>query len=194
MNKQSLGMMITSLRKEKQMTQLELANLTGVTDKAVSKWETAKGLPDISLIEPLANALSVSVMELMTGDTVINKNISSNILRSKFYVCPVCNNIVRSVGDAVISCHGITLPPLESEDTDENHQITIEKVEDEHFITVNHDMTKEHYISFVAYLTSDRVQFVKFYPEGNAETRLNIRGSGFLYIYCNKHGLMKQKI
>ena len=77
---------------------------------------------------------------------------------------------------------------------DENHQITIEKVEDEHFITVNHDMTKEHYIFFVAYLTSDRVQFVKFYPEGNAETRLNIRGNGFLYIYCNKHGLMKQKI
>ena len=130
----------------------------------------------------------------MTGETVINKNISSNILRSKFYVCPVCNNIVRSVGDTVISCHGITLPPLEAEDTDENHQITIEKVEDEHFIAVNHDMTKEHYISFVAYLTSDRVQFVKFYPEGNAETRLNIRGSGYLYIYCNKHGLMKQKI
>ena len=166
----------------------------GVSSKAISKWETAKGLPDISLIEPLANALSVSVMELMTGNTVINKNISSNILRSKFYVCPVCNNIIRTVGDAVISCCGITLPPLDAEDTDENHQITIEKVEDEHFITVNHDMTKEHYISFVAYLTSDRVQLVKFYPEGNAETRLNFRGSGVLYIYCNKHGLMKQKI
>ena len=133
-------------------------------------------------------------MELMTGNTVINKNISSNILHSKFYVCPVCHNIIRTVGDAVISCHGITLPSLEAEESDENHQITIEKVEDEHFITVNHDMTKEHYISFIAYLTSDRVQFVKFYPEGNAETRLNFRGSGFLYIYCNKHGLMKQKI
>ena len=188
------GITIKNLREKKGLTQTDLADMLGVSSKAVSKWETAKGLPDISLIEPLANALSVSVMELMTGDTVINKNISSNILRSKFYVCPVCNNIVRSVGDAVIRCHGITLPPLESEDTDENHQITIEKVEDEHFITVNHDMTKEHDISFVAYLTSDRVQFVKFYPEGNAETRLNIRGSGFLYIYCNKHGLMKQKI
>ena len=188
------GITIKTLREKKGLTQTELAEVLGVSSKAVSKWETAKGLPDISLIEPLANALSVSVMELMTGETVINKNISSNILRSKFYVCPVCNNIVRSVGDTVISCHGITLPPLEAEDTDENHQITIEKVEDEHFIAVNHDMTKEHYISFVAYLTSDRVQFVKFYPEGNAETRLNIRGSGNLYIYCNKHGLMKQKI
>ena len=194
MNSYITGTTIKALREKKGLTQTELAELLGVSSKAISKWETAKGLPDISLIEPLANALSVSVMELMTGETVINKNITSNILRSKFYVCPVCNNIVRSVGDAVISCCGITLPPLEAEDTDAKHQITIEKVEDEYFITVNHDMTKEHYISFVAFLTTDRVQFVKFYPEGNAETRLNIRGNGFLYLYCNKHGLMKQRI
>ena len=194
MNTYVTGITIKTLREKKGLTQTELADILGVSSKAISKWETAKGLPDISLIEPLANALSVSVMELMTGNTVINKNISSNMLRSKFYVCPVCNNIIRTVGDAVISCCGITLPPLDAEDTDENHQITIKKVEDEHFVTVNHDMTKEHYISFVSYLTSDRVQLVKFYPEGNAETRLNFRGSGVLYIYCNKHGLMKYKI
>ena len=188
------GQTIKNLREKRGFTQAELADKLGVTDKAISKWETAKGLPDISLIEPLAKALSVSVMELMTGNAVVNKNISSNILRSKFYVCPLCGNIIRTTGNAVISCCGITLPPLEAEDTDDGHSITIEKVEDEKFITVNHDMTKEHFISFVAYLTLDRVQFVKFYPEGNAETRLNFRGRGDLYIYCNKHGLMKKKI
>ena len=188
------GQTIKNLREKKGFTQAELADKLGVTDKAISKWETAKGLPDITLIEPLAKALSVSVMELMTGNAVVNKNISSNILRSKFYVCPLCGNIIRTTGNAVISCCGITLPPLEAEDTDDGHSITIEIVEDEKFITVNHDMTKEHFISFVAYLTLDRVQFVKFYPEGNAETRLNFRGSGFLYIYCNKHGLMRKKI
>ena len=188
------GQTIKNLREKKGFTQAELADKLRVSDKTISKWETAKGLPDITLIEPLANALSVSVMELMTGNAVVNKNISSNILRSKFYVCPLCGNIIRTTGDAVISCCGITLPPLEAEDTDDEHSITIEKVEDEKFITVNHDMTKEHFISFVAYLTLDRVQFVKFYPEGNAETRLNLRGSGYLYIYCNKHGLMKKKI
>ena len=194
MNSYVTGVTIKSLRETKGLTQTELADILGVSSKTVSKWETAKGLPDISLMEPLANALSVSVLELMTGDTVSNKNKSSNILRSKFYVCPVCNNIIRTVGDAVISCCGITLPPLDAEETDKNHHITVKIVEDEYFITVHHHMTKEHFISFIAYLTSDRVQFVKFYPEGNAETRLNIRGSGFLYIYCNKHGLMKQKI
>ena len=185
---------IKTLREKKGITQAELAEVLGVSSKAVSKWETAKGLPDITLIETIANALSVSVMELMTGNAVVNKNISSNILRSKFYVCPLCGNIIRAVGDAVISCCGITLPPLEAEDPDSEHDLTIEKVEDEYFITIHHHMTKEHFISFVAHLTSDRVQFVKFYPEGNAETRLSLRGGGLLYFYCNRHGLMKKKV
>lgn len=188
------GSTIKRLREKKSITQARLADMLGVSSKAVSKWETAKGLPDITLIEPLAKALSVSVMELMSGDTVINKNISSNMLRSKFYVCPICNNVISAVGDALISCCGITLPPLEAEETDENHEIVIEAVEDEHFVTVNHPMAKDHFISFIAYVTSDKIQMVKFYPEGNAETRFNFRGSGNLYIYCNKHGLMKKKI
>ena len=188
------GQTIKNLREKKGFTQAELAEKLGVSSKAVSKWETAKGLPDIALIEPLANVLSVSVMELMTGNAVVNKNIASNILRSKFYVCPLCGNIIRTVGDTVISCCGITLPPLEAEETDNEHNITIEIVEDEHFITINHNMTKEHYISFIAHITYDRVQFVKFYPEGNAETRLNLRGGGWLYFYCNKHGFMKVKL
>jgi transcriptional regulator with XRE-family HTH domain len=194
MNTYITGMAIKELREKKGLTQLELSEKIGVSAKAVSKWETGKGFPDITLIEPLAAALSVSVLELMSGNTIENKNVSSNILRSRFYVCPVCHNTIRSIGDAVISCHGITLPPLEAEEADADHEIVIEKVEDEHFITVRHSMTKEHFISFIAFLTSDRVQFVKLYPEGNAETRINLRGGGYLYIYCNKHGLMKKKI
>ena len=188
------GTTIKTLREKKGVTQTQLADILGVSSKAISKWETAKGLPDITLVEPLAKALGVSVMELMSGDTIINKNTSSNILRSKFYVCPLCGNIIRTTGDTLVSCCGITLPALETEDMDENHKIVIEKVEDEHFITINHPMSKDHYISFIAYLTTDRVQFVKFYPEGNAETRMQFRGRGYLYIYCNKHGLMKKKV
>ena len=188
------GFTIKRLREELGITQLQLAEKIGVGSKAVSKWETSKGLPDISLIEPLSKALGVSVMELMSGDTVINKNRSSNILLSKFYVCPICGNVIHSTGAAVISCCGVTLPPLEAEEMDGEHTVTVEPVEDESFITVGHPMTKSHFISFIAYVTSDRVQLVKLYPEGNAESRLQIRGRGYLYIYCNKHGLMKKKI
>ena len=194
MNSYVTGGVIKNLRESKGLTQGELAQKIGVSSKAVSKWETAKGLPDISLIEPLSAALGVSVMELMSGDKIINKNLSSNVLRSKFYVCPVCNNVVYAMGESLISCCGLQLPPLEAEDVDDAHLITIEKVEDEHFVSLNHDMTKKHYISFIAYLTTDRIQFQKLYPESNAETRFQLRGRGYLYIYCNKHGLMKMKI
>ena len=194
MNTYITGPTIKSLREAKGITQSDLAEKIGVSSQAISKWETSKGLPDITLIEPLSKALGVSVMELMSGDTVINRNVSCNLLRSKFYVCPVCGNIIHSSGEAVISCCGISLPPLEAEEVDENHEICIEKVEDENFVTVNHPMEKSHYISFIAYVTGDKMNLVKLYPEGNAETRFQLRGSGFIYIYCNKHGLMKQRI
>ena len=194
MNTYITGSTIKSLRETKNLTQSQLAQQIGVSDKAVSKWETGKGLPDLSLLEPLGAALGVSVLELLSGEPVVNRNTSGNMLRTKFYVCPICGNILHATGNALISCCGITLPPLEAEDMDDAHRPVIEPMEDEHFITVPHPMTKQHYISFLAYLTSDRLQLVKLYPEGNAETRLRLRGRGMLYLYCNHHGLMKQRI
>ena len=184
---------IKQLREKQNLTQAELAERIGVSSKTISKWETAKGLPDISLLQPLAQALGISVIELMNGEHIVNKNTCGNLLRGKFYVCPLCGNIIHSTGDSVISCCGITLPPLEAEEADENHGICIESVEDEHFITIDHPMTKEHFISFVAFVTSDRIQMVKLYPEGDAQTRLQLRGFGMLYWYCNHHGLFKKK-
>ncbi len=187
------GTTIKTIREAKKLTQAELADQLGVTPKAVSKWETGKGLPDISLLQPLATALDTSIIELMNGQPVINRNRCGNLLRTRFYVCPVCGNILHAVGDAVIVCCGITLPPLEAEEFDPEHALTITPMENEHFITLTHPMTKEHSISFIAYVTGDRVQLVKLYPEGNAETRLSLRGHGILYAYCNHHGLMRHR-
>lgn len=185
---------IKRLREGKGITQSELAEQLGVSNKTISKWETGKGFPDIALIEPLVRTLGVSVMELFSGMTVENRNRSSNLLRSVFYVCPICGNIVHSMGATVVCCCGINLPPLDADETDEDHHISIETVEDGQFITIAHPMTKDHYISFIAYITSDTIRMVKWYPEGDAETRMRFRGRGYLYIYCNKHGLMKMKV
>ncbi len=193
MNTYVTGAAIRQLRENRNLTQAELAEILGVSSKTVSKWETGKGLPDITLLQPLAQALGISVIELMNGQPIANNNISANLLRGKFYVCPVCGNVIHAMGSAVVSCCGITLPALEAEEADDDHAITVESVEDEHFITVRHPMTKQHFISFVAFVTCDRVQMVKFYPEGNAETRLQLRGMGQIYYYCNRHGLFKRK-
>ena len=194
MNTYVTGATVKQLREERNMTQAELAERIGVSSKTVSKWETGKGLPDITLLQPLAQALGISVIELMNGKHITNKNISANMLRSKFYGCPLCGNVLHGTGNAVVSCCGITLPALEAEEADDDHAVTVENVEDEHFVTVHHPMTKAHFISFVAHVNSDRLQMVKLYPEGNAETRLQLRGRGYLYYYCNRHGLFKKKL
>ena len=188
------GAAVRQLRESRGMTQAELGEKIGVSSKTVSKWETGKGLPDISLLQPLAQALGISLIELVNGERIANKNVSANMLRSKFYVCPLCGNVIHALGSAVVSCCGITLPPLEAEEGDGDHDLTIENVEDEHFVTVDHPMTKTHFISFIAFVTSDRLQLVKLYPEGNAETRLQLRGRGYLYYCCNRHGLYKKKV
>ena len=189
MNQYVTGAVIKELREKNGMTQLQLAEKLGVSDKTVSKWETAKGYPDITLLEPIAEAFRISVTELISGNTVRNANVSANMLRSKFYVCPVCGNVLHSMGEAAIHCHGIQLTPLEAETTDEHHMIFIERVEDEYYVRIDHRMTKEHYISFIAAASSDGMQLVKLYPEGNAEARVKIRGVRRIFFYCNRDGL-----
>ena len=193
MNTYVTGTTVKQLREARKLTQAELAQRIGVSSKTISKWETAKGLPDITLLQPLAQALGISVIELMNGQPIQNRNVSANLLRGKFYVCPICGNAIHATGNALVSCCGITLPALEAEEADEDHRITVENVEDEQFVTVHHPMTKEHFISFLAFVTADRIQMVKLYPEGNAETRLQLRGMGYLYYYCNRHGLFRRK-
>lgn len=189
MNQYVTGAVIRELREKKSLTQAELAEKLCVSDKTISKWETAKGYPDISLLEPIARVFGVSITELISGNAVINANVSSNMLRSKFYVCPVCGNIVHSMGEAVLHCHGVLLTPCQAEETDETHKIFMEKVEDEYYVRIEHDMTKKHYISFIAAVSSDRIQMVKLYPEENAEARFQINGVKQILFYCNRDGL-----
>lgn len=189
MNQYVTGTAIKELREKNKMTQLRLAEKLGVSDKTVSKWETAKGYPDITLLEPIAKALKVSVTELISGSTIHNANVSANMMKSKFYVCPVCGNVIHTMGEVAIHCHGILLTPLEAEPTDERHMIFIERVEDEYYVRIDHSMAKEHYISFVAAASSDDMQMVKLYPEGNAEARFKLRGVRRIFFYCNRDGL-----
>ena len=191
MNNYITGAVIKRLRENKKMTQEELAQKIFVTSKAVSKWETGKGFPDIGLLESLGKALDVSVIELLSGEDITNLNKSCNMVKGKFYVCPVCGNVIQTTGEAVISCCGITLPPLEAESPGNEHSLNVETIEDEYYVTLNHPMTKEHYISFIAAISDQGVQLVKLYPEADAQARFKINRVRKLYAYCNRHGLFE---
>ncbi len=194
MNQYVTGTTIKMLREKNRLTQAELAEKLSVSDKTISKWETNRGYPDISLLEPLARAFGISMTELLSGNAVTNGNVSANMLRSKFYVCPVCGNTFHAMGEAVIHCHGVQLMPAQPEETDEHHKIFIERVEDDYYIRIDHDMTKAHYISFIAALSPDRMQMVKLYPEGEAEARFPMRGVKKILFYCNRDGLFSMDV
>lgn len=193
MNNYVTGAVIKALREKKKMTQEELAQKIFVTSKAVSKWETGKGFPDIGLLENLGKALGVSVIELLSGENITNQNKACNMAKGKFYVCPVCGNIIHTTGEAVISCCGITLPAVESEvnSSDSEHIISVQTIEDEYFVTIDHPMTKEHYISFIAAISDQGLQLIKLYSEGPAQACLKIAGVRKIFAYCNLHGLFE---
>ncbi len=188
------GTTTKTLREKRGFTQKELAEKIKVSDKTISKWETNKGLPDISIIEDLAKVLCISVTELLTGDLKVNENIAGNMKKIQFYVCPICGNIITATGKGHFSCCGITLPELESESGDTDHQIIVETIDDEYSVTMQHFMNKAHYISFIAYVTSGSVEIIKLYPEQDISVRFRKKGHGILYVYCNRHGLFRKNI
>lgn len=194
MNLYVTGEMIKACREKMGLTQAQLAERLTVSDKTVSKWETHRGYPDISMLEPLAKELSVSVGELLSGENVVNENRNGNMKKMKFYVCPLCGNVICAVGEAAISCCGITLPALEAEKPDDRHEISVEVVEDELYVTVEHPMEKEHYLSFLAALTDEGVLLHKLYPEGNAEGRFKMNRVGKILVYCNRDGLFSVNV
>lgn len=189
MNQYVTGAVIKELREKNRLTQLQFADKLGVSNKTVSKWETGKGYPDITLLEPIAEVFRISVTELISGNTIHNANISANMQRSQFYVCPVCGNVIHSIGESVIQCHGILLKPLEAEPADESHRAFVECIEDEYYLRIEHSMTKEHFISFAAAVSPGSLQIVKLYPEGGAKARFKIGGVRKLFFYCNRDGL-----
>lgn len=188
------GKVIKELRKKHGFTQKELAEKINVSNKTVSKWETAKGFPDIVLIEDLAKVLGVSIAELLTGEFCRNENQSANLKKMSFFVCPVCGNIITAVGEGSFSCCGVMLPSLEAEKCDEEHMIKVEETDGEYYITMDHPMDKKHYISFIAYVNMNRCEMVKLYPEQEVSVRIARRGRGFIYAYCNRHGFFRTLI
>lgn len=194
MDKYVTGDVIRRLREQKKLTQEELAQKLFVCGKTVSKWETGRGYPDISLLEPLAQALGISVIELLSGNDVRNENRAADMTKLRFCVCPVCGNVILSTGEALVSCCGVTLPPLEAEEPDDAHGIRVEIVEDEYYVTVRHPMERAHFISFLAAVSDMGVQLRKLYPEQGAEARFRIERVQQIYAYCNRHGLFRVKL
>jgi len=103
MNQEKIGKFIAKKRKDKQLTQNELAEKLGVTDRSISNWENGKNMPDLSLFKPLCDILEISINELLSGEKIDNKDYANkfeeNILNTIDYVDKKnnMNNDVRTL-------------------------------------------------------------------------------------------------
>lgn len=188
------GEIIKSLRLEKNMTQRQLAQLLNVSDKTVSKWECDAGVPEISIINELASLLNVNVEHLLTGQLSENNKEGGNMKRIQFYICPQCGNIISDFGNGDIHCCSKTLKPLIAKEPQNNHKPILEQVENEYFLRFDHEMSKSHYLSFVAVVKFDRMLLIKLYPEQSPELRIPREKGALLYYCCNQEGLFKTKL
>lgn len=192
MDQEKIGMLLRSLRAQKGLTQKELAEKMGLSGKTVSKWECGQGCPDVSVLPELAGILGVSMEDLLSGQLPRAQRDGGNMKNLKFYVCPVCGNLMTASGSPSLSCCGRVLEPLVHQKPDEEHTLKVEPVEDEWFLTSPHPMTKSHSLMFVALVTAERVTLVRQWPEWDFQTRLPRRGHGILYWYCTRHGLFRK--
>ena len=186
------GKLICDLRKEKGLTQRMLADMLHISDRTVSKWERGAGYPDVSILHELSRVLDVNIEKILSGELGSNTPEGGNMKKVRFYVCPTCGSALWCTGGADISCCGRRLSPLIPQSEDSGHESVFSEDDDEYYIMLQHDMTKQHYISFVACAAYDRMMFLKLYPEQAAEVRFPKMYGGDLYFYCSEHGLFKR--
>ncbi len=188
------GGLIAFLRREQGLTQKQVAERLGVCAKTVSKWETGRGFPDVGLLCELSRIFRVDLAKLISGELPPTKKEAGNVKKTKFYVCEKCGNLLTDLGAAEIVCCGRSLSPIQPREADGAHQLRIEGIEEDFYITFEHPMTKDHYIAFFAFVRFDRVLTLRLYPEQGSEVRFPRMRGGRLYWYCNNHGLFELRI
>ena len=182
------------MRKENHMTQQKLAEKLHVSDKAVSKWERGLGCPEVSLITELSRIFEVDMQNLLSGELNRNELLGGNMKKMKFYVCPICGNLVASMIETSVTCCGRKLKTITPVKATEEEKLSVQIIENDFFISSEHEMTRDHYITFVGLMTSDTVMLKKQYPEWNLQLRIPVFAHGWLLWYCNKHGLFYQEV
>lgn len=194
MDNAKIGKLIYKLRKEQNMTQLQLAQQMNISDKTVSKWERGLGCPEVSLLPESSKLFGVDLEKLLSGQLETNARLGGDLKKLQFYSCPNCGNIITAMTATSLSCCGRKLQPLQPKRATEHERLVVEKVEDDFYITTAHPMERGHYIAFVALLSGDSIMLRKQYPQWELQVRIPIFAHGRLLWYCNKHGLFYQEI
>ena len=134
MDNVKIGKLIYKLRKESDMTQLQLAEMLHISDKTVSKWERGLGCPEISLLADLSRVFGADLEKLLSGQLDANEERGGNMKKLNFFVCPECGNVITAMTEAGISCCGKKLQPLEAVKAADEEKLSVENIENDYYI------------------------------------------------------------
>lgn len=193
-DKEKIGALIRSLRKEKSLTQKELAEKLNISDKTVSKWERGKGIPDISTLPVLSDVFGIEIEKMLEGEIRYEEFITENMEKTKYYICPQCGNIITSVKEISLSCCGRRLKSLTLNAAGERGRLGFLKKDTGYDILNHYPMTKDDYISFISIITEDRGLLIKTYPEWETQYHVGCFEKGIVVWYSKKDGLLYQII
>lgn len=120
-----------------------------------------------------------------------NQNVSANCRRSVFHVCPSCKNIVWSMGEATVNCCGNVLQPLAALRNDGALKAAVEVADGCQRIHVDHPMSKDDHLLFIACVGDDLVRIKRLYPEQEARAEFPLQGPSQVYVYGTDCGLVR---
>lgn len=116
---------------------------------------------------------------------------NNGMKKIQFYLCPSCGTLLTATAPCELRCCGKKLDPLAVQEADERHRIEVEEMDGDYYVRLNHEMSKNHYIQFVAFVSNDRVLLIELYPEQEDAVRFPKWAKGDLYVGCNRHGLYR---
>lgn len=188
------GELIYKLRTERNLTQKQMADQLHISDKTISKWERGLGFPDMSMLPALTELFGINAENLLRGELDANDMVGGNMKNIQFYICEECGNLITATAESDVSCCGKKLKAAQLQKAEPEQKLSVELIDNEYYISSDHEMTKEHYITFVGLLTGDTAIIRKQYPEWDLSTRLPRLAHGKLVWHCSKHGTFYQYV
>jgi len=193
-DREKIGALIRLMRKEKGLTQKELAEILSVSDKTVSKWERGKGIPDISIMLSLSNIFGIEIEKMLEGEIRNSDFIVGNMENAMYYVCPQCGNIITCINEISVSCCGRRVERLVPKEAVSYDSLRLIKADLGYELSNKHPMTRDDHISFISVIAEDRHHLIKTFPEWDERYHISCFEEGTIMWYSKRDGLLYRKI
>jgi len=197
MNAEKTGKLIYDIRTKKGLTQQQLADRINVSNKAICKWETGRGCPDITLLPELSKALEVDIQSILVGELPTRRYIGGDLKNLTFFRCADCGNLISITSPAEISCCGNKLKGINLRKEGKSLpdlNATVLETDNQFYLTFDHPMEKGNFIAAIFAIYYDRIITIPLYPEQEPAVTISQIGGCKMYALDDKGQMFSIRI